>query len=116
MEVRGQLYAPAVLLPVEEPWGTLYKWLGGPSGEEKNLLLPLGFELPTARAVTWLLYRATPAICRPLNTVDIRLLIFQSRSGCRKDSAVVHPCTASGMADPVALCVCSVHIVMLYTG
>ena len=71
MEVSGQLYVPAALLPEKEPWGPLYRWLGGPSGEEKNVMLPLRFELPTAQAVTWLLYGTAPAICRPLNTVDI---------------------------------------------
>jgi hypothetical protein len=76
----------------------------GSPGEEKNLLLPLGRELPTSQAVSWLLYRGTPVINRSMNTVDIWLMRFQSRTGCRRESAVFHPCALSGIADPVALC------------
>jgi len=59
MEVSCQLYGSAVLLPEKEPWFTIEQWL------------PLGFEIPTAQTVTWLLFRATPVITGPMNTVDI---------------------------------------------
>jgi len=53
MEVSCQLYGSAVLLPEKEPWFTIEQWL------------PLGFEIPTAQTVTWLLFERPQSLLGP---------------------------------------------------